>query len=301
MYVLVLMGFMISFPGTYNAAFGQNYDNMVQAEDSLAAILTLINQTKDDSLRLTLNNSFADVLKHALMLPESAGYPFQLLKSLVKITAPDNKFSIYQWNLPDNQGNHTYFGFIKTLKSESVKVFPLKDFADSLPNPDTAHLDNLHWFGALYYKIISCVTEHGKQYYTLLGWAGKNAVITQKIIEVLNFDDQDVPKFGLSVFPDFESGKMTRIIFRYSASTSMSLKYEDQIIATQKKWNAKKRVFEFKTRTAKMIVCDRLVPLDPQLDGQYQFYVAAGDVFDGFEFRNGCWNYEKGIDSRNKE
>jgi hypothetical protein len=54
----------------------------------------------------------------------------------------------------------------------------------------------------------------------------------------------------------------------------MSLKYEDQIIATQKKWNAKKRVFEFKTKNINLLVCPTCwEPDQPQLQlGMYPVY-----------------------------
>jgi len=284
-----------------NPVLAQGLQTIKQTEDTLTAILTRINQSTDDSTKEKLNGLFYQILYQALIEPAADNHPFTSLKSLVKITSPDNKFTIYHWNLPDSKGNHKYYGFIKMLNRDTSLVFSLNDFSDSIPSPETAHLDCMHWFGALYYKVILNETKSGKQFYTLLGWSGKNAVITQKIIEILSFNDRGIPEFGLPLFPDFKGGKMTRIIFRYSASTSMSLKYEEQMISSDKKWNPKKREFEFKTRTAMMIVCDRLVPLDPQLEGQYQYYVAAGDVFDGFEWKNGGWNFIQGIDSRNKK
>ena len=234
------------------------------------------------------------------MLPAAENVTFESIKTLIKITSGDNRFRIFHWNLPARDGKNRYFGFLKMLHRESPVVFPLTDFSDSLASPDTVLLDTRHWFGALYYKVISGKTALGKQFYTLLGWAGNNSTITRKVIEILSFDDHGTPQFGLPVFPDYEGGKMTRIIFSYSASTSMSLKYEEQAVATEKKWNPKKRGFDEKSKNAMMIIYDRLVPLDPQLEGQYQFYVTAGDVCDGFQFINGTWNFILGVETRNK-
>ncbi len=288
-------------PGTFNALAGQDTYAMKQAEDSLAALLKVINQTTDDSIRNGLNEEFSRQLSDALLLDLEGNYPFLSLRSLVKAPSPDNKFTMYLWNLPDSKGNHRYFGFIKIMDPQPARVLPLTDRSDSIQTPETAILDRMHWLGALYYKIIPCESRHGRPFYTLLGWSGKDPAITRKIIEILTFDDAGNPKFGLPVFPNFRGGKLTRIIYRYSGTTSMSLKYEEQNIATDKKWNSKKRVFEYKTRSEKMIICDRLVPLDQQLEGQFQFYVAAGDVFDGFEFQNGSWNFIQGVDSRNRK
>ena len=299
--VLFLQGLMILIGISYYPAAGQGFQSMKQAEDSLVALFITINQSPDDSIKKSRNALFSQCLYNALRLPDAGNHAFQSLKSLVIISSPDNKFTIYHWNLPDSRGNHTYFGFIKTINRDPAVIIPLKESTDSNDSPDTSIVNNSNWYGALYYKIIVNESNKGQKYYTLLGWSGKTATITQKIIEILTFDMQGTPKFGLHLFPDFKDGKMSRIIFRYSASTSMSLKYEAQSINSDKKWNSKKRVFDYTARDASLIVFDRLVPLDSQLEGQYQFYVAAGDVFDGFEFNNGCWNFVKDIDSRNKK
>ena len=106
-------------------------------------------------------------------------------------------------------------------------------------------------------------------------------------------------KQAAEIFRDYLKGQRTRIIFRYSASASMSLKYAEQVIKSDKKWNPKKRVYEYKTKKARMIVCDRLIPIDPQLEGQYQYYVADSDIFDGFMKEHGCWNFIKNIGAGN--
>jgi hypothetical protein len=295
-YILLLL--LIS--GKYNIVSGQRFQNMRQAEDTLSAILKSLNLATADSSKTEINSKFCMSLSDALRLPSSDNYPFDSLKTLVKIIPPDHKFRIFHWNLPSVNGKHRYYGFIKMLNHEPPLVYPLVDISDSLSYPDTAMMDNLHWFGALYYKIIAAETPAGKTIYTLLGWAGKNSIVTQKVIEVLYFDDKERPHFGIKLFPDFQTGNMTRIIFRFSAETSMSMKYEKQTISSNKRWNSKKREFEYTRTETQMIVFDRMVPLDPQLEGQYQYYVAAGDIYDGFLFTDNCWKYHTGIDTRNK-
>ena len=292
---------MLLITGEFTSAKGQRFHTINQAEDTLSIVLASINQTRDDSAKQLLNQTFSAVLYDALKLSSADNYPFDSLKSLVKIASPDNKFRIFHWNLPSNDGIHHYFGFIKILDHDPPLIFPLVDFSDSLTMPDTALLDNQHWFGALYYKIIPGQTASGEKIYTLLGWAGKNSVITKKIIEVLRFDAHDSPYFGLKIFPGYLGGNMARIIFRFAATTSMSMKYEKQTITSNKKWNKNKRIFEYSLNETPMIVCDRMIPLDPQLEGQYQFYVAAGDICDGFVFQDHCWKFVAGIDSRNRK
>jgi hypothetical protein len=299
--LLLLSLLLLLIPGKYNMLSAQRFQSIKQAEDTLVAVLATINQAKDDSLKNALNQIFADDLSEALKFPLSDSYPFESLKTLVIITSPDKKFRIFHWNLPSGDGKHRYFGFIKLLGPGSPKVYPLTDLSDSLQTPDTLLLDNMHWFGALYYKVIPGETASGVKMYTLLGWAGRSTMMTQKVIEIISFDDQGKPLFGLKLFPDYHGGNMTRIIFRFAATTTMSLKYEKQAIPSDKKWNSKKRVFESTLNDTQMIVCDRLVPLDPQLESQYQFYVPAGDISDGFIFRQYVWTLVEGIDTKNKK
>ncbi|MDP1621654.1 MAG: hypothetical protein Q8M08_04865 [Bacteroidales bacterium] len=287
--------------GICNHLSGQRFQSVRQAEDTLMSILSDLNMAGSDSSKIHINQKFFDVLYSAITLSSSDNYPFDSLKTLVKISSPDQKFQIFQWNLPTSDGKHRYYGFIKVPDHDPPLIYRLVDMTDSLPAPDTLFLDNLHWLGALYYKIIPGTTVSGRQIYTLLGWAGRNPMLTQKIIEILYFDESDIPHFGLKLFPDYAGGNMTRIIFRFSASTSMSMKYEKQTISSDKRWNSKKRRFDFTLKEIQMIVCERLVPLDPDLEGQYQFYVAAGDLFDGFTFINGRWTYTPGIDFLNRK
>jgi len=292
---------LLLVPVKFITVSGQRFQNIRQAEDTLSAILANINMATDDSIKYLYNKIFSRCLYNALKLTTSDSYQFDSLKNLAKLTSPDNKFRIFHWNLPTGDGKHRYFGFIKLLGKDPPVIYQLIDRSDSLLLPDTAILDNFHWFGALYYKVIPGETATGEKIYTLLGWAGRNPVISQKVIEILHFDEQERPGFGLRIFPGYHGGDMTRIIFRFSPSTSMSLKYEKQLVAIPKKWNSKTRSFDSITEESRMIVFDRLIPLDPQLKGQYQFYVGAGDISDGFIIEQNCWKFISGIDTRNKK
>jgi hypothetical protein len=299
LFLFSLLLFLIA--SQYNALSGQRFQRIEQAEDSLEVVMASLNLATDDSSKNVFNQVFIQMLSDALKLNSSDSYPFEALKTLVKISSPDQKFRIFHWNLPARNGTHRYFGFLKMLNHEPSLVYFLSDVSDSLTFPDTAMLDDKHWFGALYYQVIAGETNTGLKTYTLLGWAGRNEMITQKIIEILWFDEHDKPHFGLKLFPGYSSGNMTRVIFRYAATTTMSLKYEKQATANNKKWNSKKKSFEYAPEEHQMIVCERMMPLDPQLEGQFQFYVPSGDLFDGFIFQNFFWNFIAGIESRNRK
>ncbi|MCX6305571.1 MAG: hypothetical protein NT040_11435 [Bacteroidetes bacterium] len=286
-------------PGKYISA--QRFQSLRQAEDTLSAVVASLNKATDDSSKSAFNQVFLNDLADALKLPAADTYPFESLKTLVKIASPDNKFRIFHWNLPYGNGNNRYYGFIKMIGEEPPLVYPLNDISDSLPSPDTMFLDNMHWPGALYYKVIPVETASGQMAYTLLGWAGRNTAITQKVIEVLFFDDLKRPHFGYKLFPGYLGGNMTRIIFKFAATTTMSLKFEKIQMEAGKRWNSKKREFDYNKVDTRVIVFDRMGPLDPQLEGQFKFYVPSGDIFDCFAFQENHWIFKAGVDSRKKK
>jgi predicted transcriptional regulator len=155
-----------------------------------------------------------------------------------------------------------------------------------------------NWYGALYYKIISEKSETGT-IYTLLGWESTTLSEMQKIIEILTFDDKNLPHFGKKIFNKYKDGENRRVIFKYSPVATMVLRYEEQSLSKGKKWNASHRTFEESHSKASMIVCDRLVTLETS-EGKGQVLVPAGDVYDGFIFENDRWNFVEGVDARNR-
>lgn len=48
-----------------------------------------------------------------------------------------------------------------------------------------------------------------------------------------------------------------------------------------------------------MIVFDRLIPMDPSLAGQYQYYIPETNIFDAFVFSKGKWIFAQDVDARN--
>jgi hypothetical protein len=218
-----------------------------------------------------------------------------------KMTSPDKMFRIYNWNLPATHGSNLYFCLLQIPQKSTkntFRIFELIDRSDSIPDPETSTLDTGCWYGALYYKVISEKTDNG-MIYTLLGWEGKNPTEMQKIIEILYFDEKNIPHFGKRIFNKYKEGTNKRVIFKYSPVATMVLRYDEQFISKGKKWNSSGRTFEEKSSKASMIVCDRLVTVG-STEGKEQMLIPAGDVYDGFIFENNKWNFVEGVDARNR-
>jgi len=238
-----------------------------------------------------INSELVNQFEELLNEPNSFNYSFDSLKTEMAIlTSPDNTFRIINWNVPMNDETQEYFGFIqekytqiikkglfKKEKSEIMQVYPLIDKSSEIKNPDNAVTDNKKWLGALYNKIILKKTK-SKTYYTLLAWDGNDTFSRKKIIDVLTFDENGSPRFGAAIF-NMKKKFPKRVIFEYSATCNMSLKYSNK---------------------KDSIIFDHLSPTSPQLEGQFQYY-CSDMSYDGFGFKKGKWNYGEDLNATNEK
>ena len=281
--------------------FCQEHNRVERMQDSLLVLTKKIKTAGNDSARFHYNALFKQTLRQALSVPASFDFPFDSLKTLSRLTAGDKKFRIYTWNIPKGDGTFKYFGVIQLNPRENrnAQLFDLSDHSDSITDAEFKRLDPDHWYGSLYYRII-LTKFHDQTFYTLLGWHGSNSLLTQKVIEVLIFDYLHHPRFGAMIFRNYGNDKICRIIFKYSSTAAMYLDYDEQFLPEKKKWNPSKKQFETEKIKKHMIVCDELIPREPILEGQFEYYIPSSEMFDGFVFMDGFWNFFSNIDARNK-
>jgi hypothetical protein len=267
------------------------------SEDSLKKIAVNILYGESDSMRYSAYRTFSDMLSNTLHIENSFSYPFDSLTSIARLTSPDEKFRLFNWNLPKDDGTYEYFSIIQmnSKSGKDYRLIKLSDGSASIKKPETAVLDQNNWFGALYYRMIEKKYRH-KTYYALLGWDGNDRYTRKKIIEVLTFDKEMAPVFGERIFKGKDYSQNTRIIFEYSATAALSLKYEKHIYQKVKHFGKHSWT---KRRHSYMIVFDHLVPLDQSLEGVSRYLVPSGSIFDAFVFRKGCWNFTGDVDARN--
>jgi hypothetical protein len=279
-------------------ASGQNPASCSASEDTLRKIGPFILNGVNDSVRYAACRKFMGCLQEALGEAGSFSYPFDSLVTIARLTSPDHRFRIFNWNVPGDNGTYDYFAIIQinNKSGKNYRLISLKDRSDEIISPETAINDAGNWYGALYYKIILHKFRH-KCYYTLLGWDGNNRNTRKKIIDILTFDKEGSPVFGAPVFKTGQKDNNMRIIFEYKAGATMSLKYERQAYERGHltgKSSSKRKIISL------MIVFDHLIPLDESLKGQYKFYVPSGDVFDAFVFKKGYWIFVPDVDARNR-
>ncbi len=274
--------------------------NLLRAEKELKEDFKAINLGQTDSARLVISLVFREELRLALNIRGSDTYGWDSLKYIAKVESPDGLFRLYNWNIPLTGGGNRYFCLIQ-FKGALKKIPPvaLSDRSSSITEPGQFRGDSLRWFGALYYKVIPFELKDAKTSYILLGWLGISNEVSGKIMEVLTLDSKGTPAFGETVFPDYGDGHSTRIIFRFSSSSAMSLRYLLQPLPGKPLWNSRKKIYESDNHPRWMLVFDHLVPMDPQLEGQFKFYVPASETAEGFVYENYKWKYIKEFDARN--
>jgi hypothetical protein len=287
-----LILFFLIFYSLFGFSQSDNEDSARKVkENDLHHISNKIFAAKTDVDKLKYNKQLLEKFDSLLNEPGSfEHYQFDSLrKDMPILISPDNKFRIITWEIEKSDGTHEYFGFVQSkhtdvkkkgfrkIKTETVQLFPLIDKSPEIKNPENAISDNKKWFGMLYYSIILTKSK-SKDYYTLLGKDNNDKYSQKKIIDVLTFDNTGVPHFGADIF-NFQKRYPKRVIFEYSATCSMSLRY-----------NSKKD----------SIVFGHLAPIEPQLEGQYQYY-CSDMSFDGFGFKKGKWNYGTDINAVNEK
>jgi hypothetical protein len=245
--------------------------------------LFLTNGTKfiqPDSVKLSLSKEISDQFRELLLEEESFDYPFDSLKRIGIRTSQDNKIRTYTWSIKLEAGQHRYYGFIQKREGKSIKLFPLKEELEIIPEVEFESLDHQHWYGMNYYEIVD-FKYRGKRHYALLGMRNNGYESKTKTIEILYFTGKKA-RFGRSVFVNEDKKKIKRELFEYSHKTSMVLNYN---------------------KGSKMIVFDHLAPAKSSLKGLYRFYGPDGS-YDGYQFNGQKWVYKPDtwtVNERNKK
>ena len=269
--------------------FAQNKSDdsdLQQYEDSLKKIAPEILYGKHDLNKYKASEKFYTMLSEALSQKGAYNYSFDSLKTISILKAPDGYFKIFTWNLRKDDGSYDYFGLIQInpKKAQGEELFKLTNAATKGIGSTQDILSPENWYGAHYYKILQNKSKDNT-YYTLMGWDGNNNITTRKIIDVMTIKSDGQPEFGAPIFQT-KTDLKTRFIIEYGSQVSVSLKYEKQYVSKgkNKKW---------------MLVFDRVTPLSPMLEGQYQFYVPIVDTYDAFIFEKGIWQFHEDVDARN--
>jgi hypothetical protein len=235
----------------------------------------------DEEVRITSGRNFIRQFGRALRVANSFYYPFDSLKNLMVLYAPDDLFRIFTWNVATNDETFRYFGVIQMNPEKVAKLnkkedlyqsfYPLIDRSDSLADFFFITVDQNKWFGASYYKMIK-TSFAKKDYYTLLGWDGAGPATNKKIADVLYFDEGK-PKFGAPVFDLNKKRKYYRMVFEFNNQATIALRYDEK---------------------RKYLIYENIVPDKPANAGFIEHYYPDG-TFDYLVWKNGVWIKQAGF------
>lgn len=257
-----------------NISFAQGgrkavFEEIKEKEDSLRYYSAGIIQGINAEDRLKADSIFTRKLVQLLKTTHSFHYPFESLQTVSILYSPDSVFRIFTWQLVINENVIRQHGAIQMKTSDgSLKLYPLIDKSDITSNVSDTIGNNFGWIGAIYYKIIQTSTAN-QNYYTLLGFDENNIRSSRKLIEVLNFLNNE-PIFGGRYF-SFEEDSViksspSRYIMEYKKEAGPRLTYDKEL---------------------DMIIVEHLISESNEPKKKWTL-IGDGD-YEGFKWKNGKW------------
>jgi len=242
-----------------------------EKEDSLQRLAADIILDSLTAGRMRSDSFFVKTLVRALQIKNSFFYPFDSVRGVSKLYAPDSTFRIFTWNISFDDYYSRQKGAIQIRTNDgSLKLIPLRDFSEFTPNVMDSMRTKTNWVGAVYYDIVK-TTYNGKNYYTLIGFDNNTEMSNKKWIEVLTFDAKNEPIFGGGQYFSFEKDSIRltpqfRYCLEYKKDARAILRYDPE---------------------TKLIIVDHLISESDEPENKWT-YVPDGD-YEAFKWQNGKW------------
>ena len=239
-------------------------------EDSLKSFEKNVMIDSFTAGRMRSDSQFVKTLVRSLQVKNSFYFPFDSVQGIGKLYAPDSTFRIITWQISFDDYYCRQRGAIQYRTPDgSLKLVPLRDYSEFTTNAMDSVRNKDNWIGAVYYNMIK-TQYNGKNYYTLFGFDENGVRSNKKWIEVLTFDDRNMPVFGGRYF-SYEKDSVKR-----PAQYRFSIEYKKDAATTVN--------FD---PDMNMILIDHLVSESDEPNLAYT-YVPDGD-YEGFKWVNGKW------------
>jgi hypothetical protein len=212
---------------------------------------------------------FVRTLVRSLQTKNSFYYPFDSVKGISNVYAPDSSFRIFSWSLSIDDFYSRQRGAIQyKTDNGALRLVALRDYSEFTDKPTDSFRTKDNWIGAVYYKIIK--NQHnGKAFYTLFGFDDNTVRTNKKWIDVLTFDSQNLPVFGGNFSFENDTARRApqkRFFIEYKEEASSYLSFDPE---------------------SNLILVDHLISETDEPDKAYTF-VPDGD-YEGFEWKAGKW------------
>lgn len=239
-------------------------------EDSLKVYSDKMINAPEAPERFRADSNFVRGLVRSLKVKNSFYYPFDSLRTISHIYAPDSTFRIFTWQLKKDEYVYLQKGAIQiNTANGELKLYPLFDFSMYTGKPIDSVRTKDNWIGAIYYRMI--MKEYkGKKFYTLLGFDDYAVSSNKKWMEVLSFNERGAPVFGgpLISFKEDTTKKpvQARFSIEYKKEANTLLNYDPDL---------------------DMIVFDHLIS-ETEEPEKKNTYIPDG-TYEGFKWKEGQW------------
>jgi hypothetical protein len=239
-------------------------------EDSLKRYVQNVMIDSFTAGRMRSDSMFVKTLVRSLQVKNSFYYPFDSIKGIGKLYAPDTSFRIITWQISFDDYYCRQRGAIQYRTEDgSLKLVPLIDCSEFTTNAMDSVRSRSNWIGAVYYNMIE-TKYNGKNFYTLFGFDENGIRSNKKWIEVLTFDDRNMPVFGGKYFSYEKDSLRKPVQYRYSMEykkeAATTVNYDPEL---------------------NMILFDHLISETNEPDLPFT-YIPDGD-YEGFKWENGKW------------
>ncbi len=239
-------------------------------EDTIQVLSYHVLRSRVEEERNYACQELIKTLVAALKFDNSFYYPFDSVRHISIMYPEDSSFRIFTWQLYVSENDYKYFGAIQ-VAGKKLKLFPLSDRSELMPNPENEIVSSRQWYGALYYNIKQINTPSGK-YYTLFGLDYYKMMSRRKVIDVLHFDEDGEPQFGAPIFTskDAKTGEdltKNRVVLEYSAQGAVYCNFNAEY---------------------NLIIFDNLIDIPPAYKDQGMMSVSDGS-YRGYKFDGSKW------------
>jgi hypothetical protein len=268
--LIILLLFLLSSIASAQKITPSDLKLLTKKEDSLKALAKNLIVDSLTAGRMRNDSLFVRTLIRGLQVKNSFYYPFDSIKGISKVYAPDSTFRIFSWSLSFDDYYSRQRGAIQFRTADgSLKLVPLRDYSEFTSNANDSVRTKDTWIGAVYYKIIR-TQYNNKNYYTLFGFDNHSVRSNKKWIEVMTINEKNQPIFGGPFFTFEKDSAKRPVQYRYSIEykkeASTFVNYDDEL---------------------KLILVDHLISETDEPDKPYTF-IPDGD-YEGFEWKGGKW------------
>lgn len=268
-FVLVLFVFLYHFSSAQISS--EEKMQLKILEDSIKVHGDSMVNASTEEAKFIASYKIVKTLLAALKTKNSYQYQFDSLLPMQVVYAPDNSFRIFTWFVINENQQYRYFGAIQ-MNTDTLKLFPLVDYSDFIDGPEDKTVNNQNWYGALYYQIVA-VKHKKKTYYTLFGSDGHTFASNRKIMDILWFNDEGLPRFGAPII-QYNSKLQNRFILEFSNNAWATMRFVPE---------------------ENKIIFDHVTPTDDNLKGFFSQYLPDG-TYEGFEWLKNKWVHINLID-----